>query len=177
MTKLSKSIISVSVVAIIVLSTLGVSYSYFTANLSGGESASTIRTINGKMDVAFSGSNSIEFDDSVSEFVKEFTITGTNDNTDMGYKISLVINNNSFNEDDLSYSLVSHNPSNNGKAVTNIANKKIKNASKEIYLGEGYFNGANGIIHKYEFTIYLLDFNKENNKTFNGYLLIEENER
>lgn len=176
MSKLTKSIVSVSVVALIVISTLGVSYSYFTSNLSGGASASTIQTTNGKMSIAFSENNGIEFNNDVSEYVKEFTITGTNNENDMGYKISLVIEENNFADNELSYSFVSHNPDNNDEIPTNIANVLIKNGDKTIDLGEGYFNGANESIHKFEFTIYLLDFNNKS-KNFKGYIAIEENER
>lgn len=174
MSRVTKSIVSVSVVAIIVLSTLGVSYSYFTSNLSGGASASTIQSSNGKMSLAFSGDNTIEFSNDVSEYVKEFTITGTNNEVDMGYKISLVIEENTFADNELSYSFVSHNPSNNGKVPTNIANVLINKNDKNINLGEGYFNGANEVIHKFEFTIYLLDFDNSA-KNFKGYIAIEEN--
>lgn len=166
MSKSVKAIVSVVVVMSIVVTTIGISYSYFTDNLSSDENyLNTINSNNGKLEVAYSAGNTIEISNvnPGSDYVhaKTFSVKGTNMNSNnLNYILSLVIDENTYNNDDISYSLVGYNPLSNGEIIPNVSNS-ILNGKNTIVLGKGYFNNADAVVHTYDIKFYL---NKVNNK-------------
>jgi len=182
MSKVSRSILSISVVTLLVIAILGVSYAFFTANLSGNETASTLIVTGGRMQIAFSGGNSIEInnvyprDDAWT--TKTFTVKGTNTtDANMNYKLTLVVEENSFSDDALSFSLTSYNSGNNGSPVSSIANRTIKSGASNIELGNGHFVNANEKIHTYGLSIFFFSTsanqNNDQNKYFSSHVEIE----
>lgn len=97
--------------------------------------------------------------------IKEFTLTGTN-NTDkaMPYNIYLVIDNNTFGNDAISYTLESENVGNSGQIASALTNN-IGINSTNILLGMGYFNNSKDIVHKYILKLYYLDNGEKQNTT------------
>lgn len=182
MSKKNKNIISVSLVALMVITILGVSYAYFTANLTGTETASTISVTAGKMEIAFSGGNNIVVknispsNDPIG--TKTFTVKGTNTtDIDMNYRLNFVVQNNTFSNNAISYSLNGTNSGENGTTVPNITSRSLPSGESTNILGDGLFKNADNKIHTYELKLYFLETNENQNidqgKEFAGYITIE----
>lgn len=182
MSKSKKTLISTILVAILVVAILGISYAYFTAGISGGESASTIQTTAGKMEIAFAGGNRIEVNNiyprSTEWITKTFTLTGTN-TTDlqMKYKLSLVVESNTFSSNALKIILSSNNTNSNGQVISNNITKFIPNGASTIELGNGYFELGEGKIHTYVLKLYFPDTgsnqNADQQKQFSSHIAID----
>ena len=152
--------------------TLGVTYSYLAAKINNRESSSTIKVESGQLSITYENNssniilNNIIPGDSVT---KQFTLTGINNtkpnaittNTDLKYKIGIVIDNNTFSEGALTYSLTKDSTSSsNGKTADN-STGTIKSSGIQ-YIGKGYFvSGANNDKHIYNLTISFPDTNED----------------
>ena len=164
----SRTIISICVVTLLVLATLGISYAHFTDNLSGLEGyASTIKSNDGKLEIAYSGGNNIEIsninpgNDEV--YAKSFSIRGTNTNANnLTYKLRLVIDENSYNNNSISYILTGYNPIGNGVSIES-ASGYILNGINTIDLGNGYFSYADAVVHTYNLKFYYFNSQNEGN--------------
>ena len=157
------------IVVLTLMISVGLSYSFFSARISGTESESTI--------VMEAGSLSIEYTDlsnviSVSKVypkeeawvTKEFKVTGTNTtNLVLFYKIKIVLDNNEFEGLGLSYSLESENTGNNGNIIPSISKEYI--GKDNINLGQGYFinTGTTPKEHKYTLKIYFKENGEDQN--------------
>lgn len=180
--KTNKTILSISLVAILVVATLGISYSYFSANIKGSESVSTISMDAGKMELTYqNNSGDIVLDkkiyprgttssNSASDawVTKTFALNGTNTtDLEMKYKISMVVDNNTFENNALSYELIGHKEDSDTTSVV------LDSVKGNIPKGSGTveFNGtvtplfqnANKSIHNYTLRIYFLDTGVEQN--------------
>ena len=93
---------------------VGITYSYFVANLIGVETNTTITADAGKMDIVYDGGSQINatgLAPSDEPFgTKNFTVTGTStiDLSEMNYKISLVIDENTLSENAISFCFRKH---------------------------------------------------------------------
>ena len=157
------------IVVLTLMISVGLSYSFFSARISGTESESTI--------VMEAGSLSIEYTDlsniiSVSKVypreeawvTKEFKVTGTNTtNLVLFYKLKIVLDNNEFEGLGLSYSLESENTGNNGNIIPSISKEYI--GKDDVNLGQGYFinTGTTPKEHKYTLKIYLKENGEDQN--------------
>ncbi len=157
------------IVVLTLMISVGLSYSFFSARISGTESESTI--------VMEAGSLSIEYTDlsnviSVSKVypkedawvTKEFKVTGTNTtNLVLFYKIKIVLDNNEFEGLGLSYSLESENTGNNGNIIPSISKEYI--GKDDVNLGQGYFvnTGSTSKEHKYTLKIYFKNNGEDQN--------------
>lgn len=174
-TRLSIIIVFISMILIMV----GATYAYFTASTTGGETASTINTTAGKMTIAFSNSSgNITLDNiypkSDAWATKTFVLTGNNNtDLDMIYKLSLVVNNNTFSANALTYQLTATNTSSNGEVVT--SSGYLNNSN--VNLGTGYFKTGSNLKHSYTLKIYFKKTSENQNvdqqKSFAGYVKIE----
>lgn len=164
MSKIDKKIISISIVALLVIVSVGVSFAFFTANMSGGESASTITLKAGTLDIAFAGGDTLIFNNIYPKTeawgTKTFTVKGNN-TTDlrMPYSLSLIIDYNEFTSNVIQYGLHSVNTGNNGEVVpSTVANVGIATGASTISLGtDGYFLKGTDVIHTYQLSIYFPD--------------------
>ena len=172
MNNLNKGIISIAIVAVLVNTIIGVSYSYFTSNLSGEEVANTLLTDEGKMIITFANNdNKVELNSIKSSnnavLIKKFAIDGTNTNTSvMKYSIYLNVENNNFSNNSLTCSLVGRSLKKEQDLI-NVNNLYIPSKG-ELNLGTGSFKNAENYIHEYELNIYY--FNRANNKDKNNFL-------
>ena len=174
--------ICISLVALMVLVTFGITYSYFSPMFINGNSTSNIDLTSGKMIINFTDKNpNIVFSKvipgpttSVSDAIlnKSFVISGTN-TTDlkMEYKLNLVVKTNEFDNNDIGYILVGKN-NNNGSLVTNAKtafssssiSKINKGTNLTINLGTGYFTkSSDQINHEYTLYMFFIETNKEQN--------------
>ncbi|MDD4795597.1 MAG: hypothetical protein PHG03_03450, partial [Bacilli bacterium] len=135
-----KNMILTLVLSIILLLmiTIGVSYAYFTANITGGEESTTITVKGGKMLITYDGGSEVDVDNiapgNTPFGTKTFTVTGFNNtNTPMGYKISLVVESNTFSENAIQYKMISTNTGDSGNVASSI------NVFTNIRSGEGTY--------------------------------------
>ena len=160
----NKYMIYVILLVILLSFVLGVTYSYLVVKINGIEETSTINVEGGKLSITYannSGDIIIKNATPGSSTTKQFTLTGVNDtksnskitDTDLKYKIGIVIDNNTFSNDALTYSLtVDSSSSTNGKLADN-SNGTIKSTGTQ-FIGNGYFSiGANNDKHIYNLTI------------------------
>lgn len=167
----------------ILLLILGVTYAYFTANISGTETDTTITVTGGTMNITFIRGSLININNIIPQnevvAVKNFTVTGNNTtDSPMDYNLALVVTENTFSKSSLCYKLQSINSDSNGKSVPEIDKyKKINTGISKTYLAEGSFNKTEwNLSHEYFLEIYFLE-NGENqnidqNKNFKAYLEI-----
>ena len=167
-----------------ILITIGITYAYFTANLTGGEDATTITVTGGTMNIIYNGGANINVVNIIpsnnSAATKVFTVTGNN-TTDlpMAYQINLVVESNDFTEDALKYKLISTNTDDNGTVASGIdVLTDIGTGSKTINLGTGSFTSPTdgNKVHTYNLEIYFPNANYDQNidqdKEFQAYIVI-----
>lgn len=158
----SFAFVLITIVLTVLLISIGASFAYFTANLSGGESATTITVTGGSMKITYSGGANINIaniipDDNAID-TKVFTVVGNNTTSlPMGYKISLVVESNTFSNLALKYKLISENTSSSGTpAPSRTALTNIGTGPSIIDLGNGNFTVPTGgsKTHTYNLEIY-----------------------
>ena len=162
-------------VALLILTlsiTLGVTYSYLAAKINNRESSSTIKVESGQLSITYeNNSGNISLNNIIpgNSVTKQFTLTGFNNtkpnaittNTDLKYKIGIVIDNNTFSEGALTYALTKDSTSSSNGNLANDATGTI-NSSGIQYIGKGYFvSGANNDKHIYNLTISFPDTNED----------------
>ena len=162
-------------VALLILTlsiTLGVTYSYLAAKINNRESSSTIKVESGQLSITYeNNSGNIILNNIIpGDFVtKQFTLTGINNtkpnaittNTDLKYKIGIVIDNNTFSKGALTYALTKDSTSSTNGKLANDATGTIKSSGIQ-YIGNGYFvSGANNDKHIYNLTISFPDTNED----------------
>lgn len=182
--KKNKSLISVSLVALLVVAILGVSYAFFSAVISGSETVSTILMDAGEMKISFQnndneltfptntkiyprGTESANPSDDDAWIRKDFTIKGTN-TTDlqMKYNLNLVVDVNTFSDNDLTYYLTGTKSESDTTSLVISASGKIAKGASSILLGDEtpYFNDADGLDHNYSLRIFFFDDNTDQNE-------------
>ena len=152
--------------------TLGVTYSYLAAKINNRESSSTIKVESGQLSITYENNSSNIILNNIipgNSVTKQFTLTGFNNtkpnaittNTDLKYKIGIVIDNNTFSEGALTYSLTKDSSSSSNGKLANDATGTIKSSGIQ-YIGKGYFvSGANNDKHIYNLTISFPDTNED----------------
>ena len=187
----NKKVIVLSSVALLLILIVGLSFAYFSANISGAESVSTIVADAGSLSIVYAdGSGNLTAHnispDSEPFLTKTFTVTGTNDTTSnlMPYKLSIVVDNNTFSIGALSYTLESTNTDSSGAVVPSILLSKTDpfiaifgTDTQTIVMGEGYFTPGASKVHTYTLKLYFLDIgldqSKDMGKQFAAHVLIE----
>ena len=191
MNKNNKKTILFLSISIVIMSTLFISiaYSYFVAKIKNNESESTISVAGGEMIINYQdNTGTITASKIIPSWTttKKFTVSGKNDteindvttDNNMYYKIVLVIDNNTFSNGALTYSLTQDSSSSsNGQMATNTSG--TINQSGEQYLGHGYFSTTSTFVnHIYNLTISFPDTGKDqsidNAKSFAGHIVISE---
>ncbi len=175
------------IVVLTLMISVGLSYSFFSARISGVESGSTIVMEGGNISITYTDGSGILSAKGIyprnEEWItKTFTVTGNNDlDLAVYYKVKMVIDNNGFEEDALQYTLDSENTDNNGNIITPVNATNIK--TEDIILGQGYFTNTDGEdkIHTYTLRIYFLETNEDQNenqgKTFAAHIVIEAGDK
>ena len=187
MKKKQKITMLLSLILTILLITIGLSYAYFSTNITGTETSTTIEASGGVMNINYDGGENIItpniFPSNEAFATKNFTLTGkstTNDN--MNYHIILVVEENTFTNNALSYKLISDNIDANGTVAPSINDLTgISTDSNEIFLGNGTFESptTGNKLHTYKLELYFPvtgeDQNENQGKIFNAYVDIREN--
>ena len=170
--------------------TLGVTYSYLAAKINNRESSSTIKVESGQLSITYENNSSNIILNNIipgNSVTKQFTLTGFNNtkpnaittNTDLKYKIGIVIDNNTFSEGALTYSLTKDSTSSSNGKTADDSTGTIKSSGIQ-YIGKGYFvSGANNDKHIYNLTISFPDTNEDQSidqgASFACHVTVEDN--
>ncbi len=174
-------ILSLSLTIAFILA-LGLSYAYFSAKLYGVENASTISLKGGKMTIDYvEGANitlSGIYPKEEAWASKTFTLTGNNNTTDnMKYKIGLIIEQNTFSEEAITYSL-ENTLNEGGTVVEDVDESPIIKTTGTQYIGYGYFGTSTNTHHTYNLKIYFKpngeDQNEDQKAKFKAKITVEE---
>src|SRR5574344_1580388 len=166
---------------LILIVAIGITYAYFTAQITGQESSTTISTDSGTLSIVYAnGSGVISASnispDSTPFATKTFTVTGPNTTTKyMPYTINLIIDTNTFSANAISYTLDGVNTDNNGGIASAVSNTGISGTTA-VVLGSGFFANGTSKVHTYTLKTYFLETNTDQsgdmNKTFSGHITI-----
>ena len=172
-------------IILLLLITIGVSFSYFSANISGEETGTTITVTGGTMNINYASGSSINIANVYpkEEALTTKTITVTGNNTTqlkMYYNISLTIESNGFSTGRLKYKLISTNTGGNGTVASSITMEDIPTGTNNIILGNGSFTGptSGAKVHTYNLEIYFPNTEENQNydhgKSIKAYIEIDE---
>ena len=165
-------------IVIVLLISIGASYAFFTANITGSEGTTTITVGSAVMNITYSGGSGISASNVVPGYTsssKSITVTGTNTNSAvLSYTLTLK-KSNSFSTGALKYTLTNTTPVGVVTPIATATNVSITTGSADMTIGTGNFAvGASGVQHKYTFTISFPDTGSEQNtnqgKIFTGYI-------
>lgn len=187
----SKTII-ISIIGIILsiaIVSLGVTYAFFSASITGSESGSTIVAEAGIMQISVSGGNNVTAENIMPDNdnpwgTKTITLTGTNTTEkSMSYKIKLVVDNNEFKKANMQYTLTSTNTGNNGEVITSVTTATDITAAvgtSQILGGTtqvGYFLNASKVAHTYVLKLFYPETNTDQSEDmgakFAAHIVIE----
>ncbi|MDD4407798.1 MAG: hypothetical protein PHX19_01980 [Bacilli bacterium] len=181
--KINKILIKLIYISLFFL-LLGFSYAFFTANITGSESTTTITVTGGTMDITFNGGNNINMGNMLPREAawgtKTFTVTGNNTTTlTMNYHLNLIIESNTFSYGSLKYKLTSTNTGGNGTIAPSTSTvQDIGSGARSIFLGNGTFVGptSGDKVHTYVLDIYFPDNGENQNydqgKSFGAHIEI-----
>ena len=146
-----------------ILVLVGVSYAYFAATVSGNESTSTISYEAGYLEIELDGGPNVTANRIIPKdtpFVtKTITLTGKNNsNGNMPYNIEIVVDNNTYTNNSISYSIEGTNSSNDGVLIPNVEYVPINDTT---IIGSGLFERGNNQVHTYTIKFYFLDNNTD----------------
>ena len=140
---------------------MGITYAYFSAKIIGSETESTLVFDAGTLSINLDGGNTLNGDKMIpgdTPFsTKKFTVIGNNNsNGYMPYSVNLVVDENTYSIDAISYTLelVTDETDNNGEPIENRENTPINYTD---IIGSGYFTKGSNIKHTYLLKMYFLD--------------------
>ncbi|MDD4706086.1 MAG: hypothetical protein PHS24_02595 [Bacilli bacterium] len=178
---LSKVVVSI---VLLLLISIGVSFAYFTASITGSETGTTINVGGGTLSITYSGGSTITvsniYPKAEAWATKTFTVSGTTATAaTMNYKCTLVVSTNTFSANALKYQMTSTNTGSNGTIMTaKTTSQNIATGTSNILLGNGSFVGpASAKVHTYVLTIYFPESganqNTDQGKTFTARITTE----
>ena len=183
--------IFISLNILVLISLFGMAYAYFKATINNAESASTISVESGELTINYQGNTANIVASGIvpgwSE-TKKFTLSGKNTtktnefhtDNNLYYKIILAIDNNTFSEGALTYSLAKDSTSStNGKMADEVSGT-INQSGNQI-IGYGYFSETSTFVdHIYNLTISFpsteYEQSADNGKSFAAHVTISEGE-
>jgi len=160
-------------------------YAFFTAVFTGVEDDTTISIGGGRLGLHMDGGNDIIMSNiyprSESWATKRFTITGNNNTPlHMEYELSLVVTENTFSTNAITYTLESQNTTNDGTPMPSINTQRgIPTGSGAHPLGQGVFDEpGNDMVHTYYLNIFFpsrgVAQNEDQGATFRAYVGVGE---
>ena len=181
--------IFISLNILVLISLFGMAYAYFKATINNTESASTINIESGELTINYQGNTA----DIVASGIvpgwsetKKFTLSGKNTtktnefhtDNNLYYKIILAIDNNTFSEGALTYSLAKDSTSSTNGKMADEASGTINQSGNQI-IGYGYFSETSTFVdHIYNLTISFpsteYDQSADNGKSFAAHVTIGE---
>lgn len=166
----NKYMIYITLLVLLLSFVLGITYSYLAAKINNLETSSTIAIEAGKLSITYENNSSNIFLSNIipgDSVTKQFTLTGINTtkpnaitkNTDLKYKIGIVIDVNTFSNGALTYTLTKDSSSSTNGKLANDTTGTIDQSGTQ-YIGNGNFpSGTNNDKHIYNLTINFPDTN------------------
>ncbi len=148
--------------ATLVVAVAGATFAYFGISMENGKGDTTIEVTSGTISVEYQDNSVIKAgalnpNDSVAS--KTFTVNGLiTGSSNLNYEANLVINNNTYGDGELVYTITSTNDNNNGTIITSTTEPvAIPTGANTIVLGKGSFAGpiTTGATHTYTVNIYV----------------------
>ena len=181
--------IFISLNILVLISLFGMAYAYFKATINNTESASTISIESGELTINYQGNTANIVASGIvpgwSE-TKKFTLSGKNTtktnefhtDNNLYYKIILAIDNNTFSEGALTYSLAKDSTSSPNGKMADEASGTINQSGNQI-IGYGYFSETSTFVdHIYNLTISFpsteYEQSADNGKSFAAHVTIGE---
>ena len=181
--------IFISLNILVLISLFGMAYAYFKATINNAESASTISVESGELTINYQGNTANIVASGIvpgwSE-TKKFTLSGKNTtktnefhtDNNLYYKIILAIDNNTFSEGALTYSLAKDSTSSTNGKMADEASGTINQSGNQI-IGYGYFSETSTFVdHIYNLTISFpsteYEQSADNGKSFAAHVTISE---
>ena len=184
--------IFISLNILVLISLFGIAYAYFKATINNTESASTINIESGELTINYQGNSA----DIVASGIvpgwsetKKFTLSGKNTtktnefhtDNNLYYKIILAIDNNTFSERALTYSLAKDSTSSTNGKMADEASGTINQSGNQI-IGYGYFSETSTFVdHIYNLTISFpsteYEQSADNGKSFAAHVTIGEGKK
>ena len=151
----------VMLVLILLVVSIGLSFAYFSATLTNNETSTTITVTGGTMGIEYADNNPVININNIYPqispvAVKTFTVTGQNTtDLEMEYYLYLIVNENTFSNLTIKYTLASTNTSSSGTIVPSIASQQGVTTGQGTYLlGRGTFTQGQDKVHTYNLNIY-----------------------
>jgi len=155
-----KRIVILGLLIITIVAITG-AYAFFTAVFTGVEEDTTITIGAGRLGLHMDGGNTINMQNIYPRAeaweTKRFTITGNNNSAlEMEYELSLIVTENTFSNNALTYTLESQNTTNDGTPMPSITSQRgIPTGAGVHSLGQGIFNEpGNEMVHTYYLTFF-----------------------
>lgn len=181
--------IFISLNILVLISLFGMAYAYFKATVNNAESASTISVESGELTINYQGNTANIVASGIvpgwSE-TKKFTLSGKNTtktnefhtDNNLYYKIILAIDNNTFSEGALTYSLAKDSTSSTNGKMADEVSETINQSGNQV-IGSGYFSETSTFVdHIYNLTISFpsteYDQSADNGKSFAAHVTIGE---
>jgi len=174
--------IIIGILALLVFS-IAVSYAFFTANFGGGETTTSISVTGGTLFFAIDGVPAVTVNNVIPDnspaASKSFTVTADNTTVDMPlqYEIALVVTQNSFSSNAITYTMSGANTSANGaQALTIFEHQYLLTGTSESILGRGYFDPGLQVSHTYNLNVFFRDTgfpqNENQGKVFKAHVIL-----
>ena len=151
-------------IATLLVAVIGSTFAYFNISMSTRDNETTIEVTNGSISIEHQENAQVSFTKQPAGTLvasKSFTITGLiTGSSNLNYEVDFKVNENTFDNNQLVYELVSTNDSNNGTIIPNTAERvTIPSGSNTIVLGKGIFAGpiTTGAVHTYILNVYVAD--------------------
>ena len=181
--------IFISLNILVLISLFGMAYAYFKATVNNAESASTISVESGELTINYQGNTANIVASGIvpgwSE-TKKFTLSGKNTtktnefhtDNNLYYKIILAIDNNTFSEGALTYSLAKDSTSSTNGKMADEVSETINQSGNQV-IGSGYFSETSTFVdHIYNLTISFpsteYEQSADNGKSFAAHVTISE---
>jgi hypothetical protein len=151
-------------VATLLVAVIGATFAYFNISINSKDSDTTIEVTNGTISIEYADNANIQFGAAQAGTLvatKTFTINGLiTGSSNLNYQVDLKINNNSYADNELVYTITSNNDSNNGTIIPgNDVRTNIPTGANNVVVGKGLFAGPipTGATHTYTINIYVAD--------------------
>ncbi len=151
-------------VATLLVAVVGATFAYFNIAMNGKDAETTIEVTNGTISIEYADNGTIQFGSAAPGTLvasKQFTVNGLiTGSSNLNYEVDLKVNNNTFAENELVYTISSANDSNNGTVIPNNEERvMIPTGANNVIVGKGLFAGpiTGGAVHTYTLNIYVAD--------------------
>lgn len=183
----NRILLTIVAIATLLVAVVGATFAYFTAVLSGQESATSVKVISGSIGTVIDGGSVITvaniYPQAAVITTKTFSVKMTNSvpGSTVYYSAAIVIDENTFTAGHLKYTFtVDAGSSTNGTKLSAVATQTSIPSSGSIALGTGSFVGDTGgeVTHTYDFKIYFPDSGGDQNasqgKSLKAHLSVTE---